>query len=1365
MNKSAHIVMILLFSLTVKLLALEGNINHVNIDSIYFETISAKENLPNSIIYNIEQDSLGFLWLSSDDGLFRYDGKNFRIFRNTPRNPNSLVYNSFNDMHLDHFGNPWILYSSGLDKLDSKTGLLKHFQQEPTSNENLFMYNTYKFTITPENNIFISSRNNGLFYLNHNDSVIKNLHQEKQKFPAINDGLEAIAYKNNCLFVGKQQDGIFQISLTEDNSKILNVTKIADTKHTLIYTIFPDNNNNIWVGTKQGIIYINLSTGETVHFESQLRNNQFLPRSEVLSLLVDDNNNLWIGTREEGLSIVSIADIESNADQAKSIRYTPNNQNGSLSNRCINKIFKDSDGNIWLGTFSGGVQLVSNYNKKIHSLAYNPGHPESISHPKVWGITEDYNGNIWIGTDGGGIDIWNPRKGIFKRLSKKNGLSDNAILCALTDAKGELWFGTYRGGINRINPDNGRIKIYQNIPTPYPGSYTADIRILYQSPSGKIWAGTNLNGLSYYDSKTDSFINIPELDYIDVRAILEPTKGDLWVGTHANGLIYYNLNTKTKKYFTVNTSLNNSIPSNNINFLAKGDSAKIWIGTEYGGLSCLNTQNGNFENFDSRDGLANNTVLSILKDPKGYLWLSTNVGISRFDPSNHSFINYNKENGVLPGEFLNSSCINSKVGIFYFGSSSGLNFLNPQHIQPSENKPKVVFTNLKIFNEHVLPGNGIIDKNIEFNPIIHLNHKQSVFTIEFQAIQYPFANKCKYSFKLEGYDQEWNMAGINNSATYRQLPAGTYFLKVKASNTDGIWSDDIASIQIEVIPPFWLTIWAYILYAFTLLVITLLVSRFRTNQVKTVNQLHYEQKIRQEEQRIHQERLVFFTNISHELRTPLTMVECAVEDLKTALKNTRNKKVSELIKTASFHSTRLLELVNQLLEFRRVETGTPQISVEYLNINEWLSTYISNFKEMAKSKSIDLKLSMSVNSTMLYVDPDKLSMIMNNLISNAFKYTPKHGIIKVNTEDRNDVINIEVINSGAGISRKALPNIFDRYFKTENNSTSTGIGLSLTKSLVELHRGKISVSTIAGEESKFTLTFLKGNNHFEPGQLKPIESSEEIESDILIDEREITPIRNEDNQVMLIIEDNHDISSLLASKFSSKFEVKIAENGEKGIEIAQEVIPDIIISDIMMPGIQGTEVCTTLKTSPTTSHVPIILLTAKGTVEDELIGLTTGADDYISKPFNFRILEARVIALLKNRISLLNYFNENKTENVEIEINEAQQLEHEFLQEIEQLILKKYLNSDSSVFELAEDLNFSRSSLYRKIKMLTGKSINEFIRSVKIKEAANLLANKNITVSEVAYQVGFNDLRHFRENFVKQVGETPSAFKKKTRSS
>ncbi|MBV5315371.1 MAG: response regulator [Prolixibacteraceae bacterium] len=1337
--------------------------NSLDIKSLYFENISTKDKLPNSVIRNIDQDSLGLLWFSSNDGLFRYDGQSYQIFRNSLKSSSSISYNYIPFMRLDHSGNPWMLFSGSIDKLDAKSGKIKHYYGYQ-NNTRSSLGNTYQLTFSPQNNVFATSLQYGLLSLSHADTSIQYFEKEKIKFPELAANLEAITYSQNCLFVGKKNNGIYKIQLSDSDSKIDRVVKLIESDHAETYTIHLDNKNRLWAGTSNGLIYHNINTGATKVFRYNPKVNNFLPDKEILSLFIDDNNFLWIGSRENGLSIVSIAEIETNGDQAKGMKYTTNSLEGSLANRCINTIYKDRDGKIWLGTYSGGIDLVNEYRNKIHSLKFIPGHSQSTMHPKVWGITQAKDGNIWLGTDGGGIDVWNPKQGIIKRLKNDasgNGLSDNAILCALTAKNGDLWFGTYRGGINRINPATGRIKIYEKVPSPVQGSFCSDIRCIFQDSSGKIWIGTNWNGISYYNESTDSFTNIPELGIIDVRAIIESPGGGLWIGTHSRGLIWYNPNTKEQKFFVTNPDNPNSIPSDDIYALKVDRSGKLWIGTQYGGLSCYTATDQSFTTFDSKNGLANNTVLAILEDSRGFFWLSTNEGISRFDPKTSTFINYDQSNGVLPGEFLNNSCISATDGTFYFGGSNGLNFFNPEFIQPSKLAPKVVFTELKIFNEQIFPGSGVIDKNIEFTPKISLNHQQSVFTIGFQAIQFPFSAKCQYNYMLEGYDEKWNHGGYTNSATYRQIPPGDYILKVKASNSDGVWSEQIASVRIEIIPPFWKTIWAYILYILFLTLVIRFIFLFRMNQIRTLNQLHYEQKIRQKEQKIHHERLDFFTNISHELRTPLTLVECAVDDLKRLLGKTKNEKINEAIKTASFHSSRLLQLINQLLEFRRVETGTPQISVEHINLNEWMSAYLANFKELADSKSVFLKLAMPVKPIDLWVDSDKLSMIMNNLLSNAFKYTPKKGTIEVSTQENEQEIFIEVADSGSGISPKALPNIFDRYFKTESRSTSTGIGLSLTKSLIELHDGGIKVSSSLGKGSKFTVIFRTGNEHFKPEQIK---STVNNDLSISAEKVEILPTIPEerlDHKIMLIIEDNHDISTLLAEKFAQNFEVHIADNGEIGIELARKLIPDIVISDIMMPGIQGTEVCKTLKKSQATSHIPIILLTAKGTVDDELVGLTTGADDYISKPFNFRILDARVNTLIRNRVNLKNYFNEKDFDHTEKPpTNTLLIQEQEFLLKTEQLILEKYLNSDSSVFKLAEDLNFSRSSLYRKIKMLTGLSINEFARSVKIKKAAELLESESITISEAAYRTGFNDLKYFRENFVKQIGITPSEYKK-----
>ena len=1340
----------------------------LDVKNLYFEVISTKDNLPNSVIRQIEQDSLGFLWFGSNDGLFRYDGLNYRIYRNISSKPTSLSFNYLNDMHIDRKGNPWIMTYKSLDRLDLRSGEFTHYYPVSPIAGKLDLSSSYQFVVTPENHIYLTTTDLGLMFKANADSVIHIVAQDDSRIKELSSNLEAIAYHQHCLYIGKKFEGIYKVKLDETDAKIEGIERIINSSHAETFTIKIEDNGRLWAGTSNGLIKYDPIRKTATKYYYGPPSNLFLPDKEIMSLLVDQRENLWIGTRENGLSIVPIREIEEKGDKAVGIMYAPTQFEGSLVNRCINTIFEDRNNNIWLGTYSGGLEWITESRKKIHSLLYIPGHPESPSHPKIWGITEAGDGNIWLGTDGGGIDVWNKERGIIKRIdhtSSGDGLSDNAILSALTDRDGNLWFGTYRGGINRINPSTGSIKVYLKVPTATPGEYVSDIRCFFQDSSGKIWIGTNWKGVSILDKQTDLFVNIPELGNIDVRAIRESKNGQFWIGTLSRGLFLFDPKTRAVKNYRHQPNDENSLPSDDIYALLEDASGRLWIGTQYGGLCFFDPTTEKFTTFNSRQGLQNNTVLSILEDSKGYLWLSTNEGISRFDTSTNQFNNYDHTNGVVQGEFQNGSAIAASDGTFYFGGSNGLNYFDPRFIQPSNSTPEVVFTELKIFNETISPGTGVIDENIEFTPQVTLNHQQSVFTINFQALQYPKAGKCQYTYKLEGYDEKWNLAGTTGSATYRQLPAGHYSLLVKASNEDGVWGQNAASIKIEIIPPFWKTGWAYFLYliAFGILIRTYLV--FRMKQIRVKNQLQYEQKIRLKEQKIHSERLKFFTNISHELRTPLTLVECAVDDLRNLLDRTKNIKVQEALNSAGFHSSRLLELINQLLEFRRIETGTPHIKVEKINLNAWMSSYLANFKELAASKSISLKISMPVRTPELWADPDKLSMIMNNLLSNAFKYTKEKGTIEVQIIDEDNEIVIFVTDSGVGISPKSLPYIFDRYFKTESESTSSGIGLSLTKSLVELHFGQINVDSTPGKGSTFAIRFRKGNSHFNPELIKT-NSPDQPDTFNIPEVSETKPNVNEpEKNIMLIIEDNADLSTVLANRFSELFDVHVAENGEKGMSIAKSVIPDIIISDIMMPGIQGTEVCRQLKQDRQTSHIPIILLTAKGTIDDELVGLDTGADDYISKPFNFRILEARINTLLQNRVKLHNYFSSQSinTEVLTAPIEEENK-EHEFLQKVEDLILEKYLDSDSSVFQLAEDLNFSRSSLYRKIKMLTDLSINEFVRSVRIKKAAELIVQKNITISEAAYQAGFNDLKYFREAFVKQFGVTPSDYKKKMKS-
>jgi signal transduction histidine kinase/DNA-binding response OmpR family regulator/streptogramin lyase len=1084
------------------------------------------------------------------------------------------------------------------------------------------------------------------------------------------------------------------------------------------------------------------------------RQPNFLPDNDVIALYIDHNDNIWIGTRDGGLSIANCSDIRLNGNDASFSNYTSSYDKGSLSYRTVLSIYQDKNQDVWVGTHGGGLNYVENRENRFSHLQHQPGISNSLSYDKVWGITEAKNGDIWLGTDGDGVNVWSRHKGItqhYKHIENHPAsLSDDAIISACTDHLGTIWLGTYEGGINRYIPSSKSFKSYK-APHDIPVN---DIRCLYEDNERTLWVGLNQGGICLYNRKTDRFIQHPEITNEDVRALFK-VDNILWIGTYGNGLIGLNLiNQKIKRFGAPNDMSDHASPP--IIFSLYSNNAEcIWMGTANSGLCRFDIQSETFHSYKTSDGLSNNKIHKILSNQPNTLWMSTNSGISQFDITSEKFINYDWNQGVQSEEFHNGSGIITKSGLFIFGGINGVNLFSPQDFNPIQKPSNVRFTSLKVLNQDVsAESQGIINQSIEFNPDIHLNYHHTIFTIDFQLVRYLSSADVAYQYILEGYDKTWNICGLEQSATYRNLPPGEYTFRVRSTDKTGYISDE-ATLRIYMTPPYWKTKIAFSIYFLFLILIVFGIFRYRVQQYKIKNRLKYEQKLRLKEGKLHDERLEFFTNISHELRTPLTIINVALEEL-AVLKNTYPK-IRKSIDVALTNSNRLIELVNKILEFRQVETGVSKLAVSEVHLNGYLSEFLQGFREMARHNSVNLKLQLPITDVTLWVDIDKFSMILNNLLSNAFKHTPSEGHIILSVDEDDQYIVLQVEDSGKGIPRNIQNKIFNRYYKLDNKSTNTGIGLALTKSLINLHHASIRVESVVGKGSVFSVKFLKGNRHYTATQFSDCTITESNEAQTALPAPKIEIKDNE--QVILLVDDNLEILELLSEKLNKYYKILTASDGQEGINLAREYSPNLIISDIMMPGISGTELCNTLKNDLQTSHIPIILLTAKGTSNDEIEGLNAGADDYISKPFKITVLQARIKTILDNRVKLFNYFASHNggTQKLQDGLYEPDK-EMEFLHRVEQHVLDKYLTSEISVFELASELGFSRTTLYRKIKSLTGLSINAFVRSVKIKKSAELIA-QGMNVSEAAFYIGFNDLKYFRESFKKQLGKNPSEFK------
>ncbi len=1323
-------------------------------DDYYFRAIRMKDGLPGSTINTIVQDSLGFLWIGTNDGLCRYDGAGFRIFRHHNYDTSSLSHNDIQQLFIDQEQNLWVMTANGLNVIDLKTHEISRVVPGANSvpdNSTIAMVQTLAgkyMAASYYNGISIFQELNGEFsYLNDTLNDLAQLRSLN-----INDML---LYNDSLLVIGYRDAGIDLYNIR--NHQIRSLSEITGEwlPSSQVSSLARGLNDRIWIGTNNGIACYDISEQKLWNFTPGADQAGFVVDRDIVSLEAFDGK-LWIGTRNEGLVVVNEMDILNREEQAEFSHYKPGLEPGSLSYRTVSVVFHDNRSQVWIGTHGGGINFAETFSKRFGHLRNVPGTAKTLSYEKVWGITADDSGNIWVGTDGDGVNVWKPGRGViahFKNIPEDpTSLSDNAVISAYSDQKGRIWLGTYQGGLNRFVEETESFLRYQ-APDHLPVN---DVRTIYEDPYQNLWIGLNQGGVMRYDEENETFRAANNLEMYDVRAIYYHG-GKLWIGTYGQGLIKYDPETTAVQLYNTWTEPS-PFPFHTIFSITSipDEENLIWLGSSDGGLYSFDTNTKQFTEFSETDGLSNNKIHAILPDTEGNLWVSTNQGISMFDTKQKLFNNYDWNRGVQSDEFHNGSAVITRDGLFCFGGIEGMNYFRPENIRAPGQKPRIRFTGLSILNRDVTPmESDILDKAIEYRPDIRLNHQHAVFTIHFQSLNYPFAWDSQYLYYLEGYDKEWNDAGRQNFVTYRNLPPGDYTFRVRSYTLDSGELFEESELQISMAPPYWKTSIAYVLYVVFAIMGVVTYIRYRVNRYKIKNRLLYEQKLRDEEKKLHEERLEFFTNISHELRTPLTIIGVALEEI--GKNNSAFPDIKKPFESAVKNSNRLREMINKILEFRQMETGDTNLMLTKIPLRSYLSEYIEEFREMARHNKIRLKLSLPLEEIQLWADQDKLNMILNNLFSNAFKNTPTGGQIILSADERDEHIIIKVKDTGVGIEKKNLQKIFRRYYKLDNKATSSGIGLALTRSLVELHQGTIEVESTLGKGTTFILRFKKGAAHLKDQRELELTGEQAEKQEKYEDLSGVEP----DSQILLIIDDNKEIVELLEERFADEFRVLKAYEAKIGMQLARNFSPDLIISDVMMPGMDGFELCKNLKNDQSTSHIPIILLTAKGSETDEIEGLETGADDYIFKPFKFSILKARVNSLLENRRKISDYFSSNAA-NGTIEINQKSTAlpdrEVEFLQKLEKYILDHCLETEVSVFDLASGLGFSRTTLYRKIKALTGMSINAFVRSIKIKESTRLI-EQGMNVSEAAYSTGFTDLKYFRESFKKQVGKNPSEFK------
>lgn len=1351
-----------------------------------FNKLSVDDGLSNNTVLSIIRDHIGFMWFGTHEGLTRFDGYEFTHYLHDRDDQGTISNNKIYNILEDRNGNIWVGTSSGLNLYIRHTDSFVRYMHDPDDPWSL-SHNAVRIVYEDSSGtLWIGTLGGGLNrYMPDDDRFIHYSFPDRNISSILED-------RHGNLWIGSSAPGLFL--LDKDRHEFswhpFPHDEICKLRMNTGKTLYEDRHGNMWVCTEGAGLFLFDNTEKvfTRHFSNDGEHG--LNNNIISDIFLDDDDILWIATDGGGINLMDLS--------TGKFSYLVHDfqDSRSLSSNGIYAFHYDPEGIIWTGTFGEGINVMSP-NQQIFRFYTQKtlGSASSLSHKSVLSFSEDRNGNIWIGTGEGGLNRFNPKSGKFKSFLHKPGdpfsLGSNTVTSIMEDSRGRLWVGTFAGGLNRFDPVSERFFRYTYEPGDPNSIGDNNVWKLLEDSEGTLWIGT-LSGLEIIDARENKFVKVSPAerngDHFPTRilSLFEDSRGNIWVGSKGPGI----LDKKTMAWSFIDDCNDIDLSEFDIRDFFEDNKGLIWIASEGGGLFRYDPENGHIINYSVKDGLPNDAVHQIIPDGYGNLWLSTNRGISRFHPETETFRNFDANDGLQSNLFSYSASLLSSRGEIFFGGVNGFNIFNPGDVQDDRLPPKVYITDFALYNKPVKIGgeNSPLDVHISQTEKIKLPYR-SVFTFRFTAInQLPTQNNL-FRYKLEGFD-DWNDVGSQRMATYTNMRPGKYTFRVMAANNDGVWGDTGASVGVTILPPFWLTLWAYGLYLITLGAITYFIIIYIRNRQKHKLDLLIRDMDKKKAEEINQMKLRFFTDIAHEFRTPLSLILGPLDKIMTSQSDIEPH-LKKHLNMMGRNAGRLLRLVNELMEFRKIDMGKIKLSLVKADLIGFIFEIKSVFDEHARQHNIKYVFSPHMEVLEIWLDKEKLEKIIYNIISNSFKFTGDGGEIrieirpsrKINARSGNgapeEKAEIIISDTGIGIPEEYLSKIFDRFYQVKNKQalvksasfSGTGIGLALAKELIEIHKGEISVESIPGEGTTFRILLPKDTDysdtdvtveHIEDGFLPHYASGtygmrydEELHE---IPAESETGAGDRNKPSLLFVEDNPDMRSYIRSTLGINYRISEADNGKEGIEKAIATMPDIIVSDVMMPVMDGIEMCKKIKEDVNISHIPVILLTSRYSEDHTIEGFEAGADDYIPKPFNPKVLDSRIMNILRLRQDLRDKFRrEGILTPAEVSITSA---DEKFLQQAMDIVEKHIGNPEFRVSVFVTEMGMSRSVLYRKFEALTGQSVNEFVKNIRLKRAAQLLALNEFNVSEITYKVGFSDPQYFSKCFSGFYGMTPSRYSK-----
>ncbi|CAD0001014.1 hybrid sensor histidine kinase/response regulator transcription factor [Flavobacterium salmonis] len=1329
-------------------------------------------------IYTITQDKSGNMWIGTNGaGLYKFDGVNYVAYEQNSNVNNSINSNLIYVAYVDTRNRLWIGTDEGLCLYNRNLNTFENIDiQKKIRKENVISVKS----IIEDNkgNLFLGTFNGGLLKLNSSTKEITPV-----KLDAANPSNylinSLVKDKKGTIYLGTNL-GLKVVDPIKNEVKKVNIGKENQTFSGNIVSMFVDSRQNLWIGNGyKGLVKVDLNS-KVKHIVSYP-----ITQKRIMSILATDAKTILCATENDGLIIVN----DQGLVQKKYVNSKFNIR--SLSSNSVWSLFLDKERRIWLGYYNKGLGVFDRINSKVNIIESLPGNSQSLQTNCVTDIAKDNDGQLWISMEGGGVDLYNPKTKNFKHITKSDnsfysGLTNDNITNVFIDKKQNIWLSSWNEGIFLLKKGS---RNFINYNTKNTNLASDNIMSIAEDSRGVVWIGTFAKGLHYYSPSDGKFHHCNSKPFyknglvnLDIRNVMVDSDDNVWVGS-TTGL--YRVKTNDFVAFSVSSlrdkmseKFRNHKSTHTINTLYEAKNKEIWIGTDGAGLFSYNKKTDSLKWHINFPGLHEKSISSIVESNDGGIWVSGKKGITRLNLKNKTTVNYSTYDGLLGNDFNNNSVLKDEDGLLYFGSYEGLNYFDPTSLVKSKKQLPIYFTDLKLFNKSVGPleKNSPLIKVISQTKKIILKHDQSVFTIDFIAVNYSFPARNEFAYYLEGFEDSWNYVGSKRSATYTNLAPGNYVFKVKASEKNGAWSQKPLELKIEILPPWWKTSFAYLFYSLLLFAAVHFTNQYYQNRFKQKQLIEFEQKKAIQIEKLNNKKLQFFTNISHEFRTPLTLILNPLGDIIRNYSSELPESVLRKLQTIQKSSDRLSRLINELMDFNQLQFNKMTLQLQLIEVVSFTREIVSYFEQEASSRGIQLEFQSNKTALKDWIDPKMFEKIIFNVISNAFKVTPDNGKIMVkivvNQElfhfpligQTNTYPSFEVIiqDTGSGLDKKDIKRIFDRFYQVNNLNKayygSTGIGLEVVRGFVELHKGIIEVESELGVGTTFKLLFPIGKEFFNESEIlleefkkeKKVSFTPIVEAGIQSQDDEQKPDRI---HTILIVEDNVELRNYLKNELKKEYKVLVAENGQAGLELALQKLPDLILTDVIMPVMSGLELCKNIKADLKTSHIPLMMLSAKALVKERLEGIDSGADMYLSKPFDMDILRSSLVQLINSRQIMFNKFYNGITPKAK---EKTTTLDNEFIKNTLNYINENISQPELSVEVLASKVFLSRSQLYRKIKTLTGVSVNEFIRNVRLEKAKELIELGNDNITEISFKVGFSSPSYFTKCYKEKYGYLPT---------